>query len=61
MSWRAGLWPAGRLLHTPGIYDIKSVMLQVRKNEISLRKGSRSSAHLRILEGTHDHQGVGAI
>jgi len=34
------------------IYDIKFGMLQVRKNEISLRKCSGSSAHLRILEGT---------
>jgi len=34
------------------IHDIKFGMLQVRKNEISLRKCSGSSAHLRILEGT---------
>jgi len=34
------------------IYDIKFGMLQVRKNEISLRKCSGSSAHLRILEET---------
>jgi len=34
------------------IYDIKFGMLQVRKNEISLRKCFGSSAHLRTLEGT---------
>jgi len=34
------------------IYDIKFGMLQVRKNEISLRKCSGSSANLCILEGT---------
>jgi len=34
------------------VFDIKSGMLQVRKNEISLRKYSGSSAHLRALEGT---------
>jgi len=34
------------------IYDIKSGMLQVRENEISLRRCSGSSAHLRSLEGT---------
>jgi len=32
------------------IYDIKFGMLQVRKNEISLRKCSGGSAHLRTLE-----------
>ena len=31
-------------------YDIKSGMLQVRKNEILLRKCSGGSAHLHILE-----------
>ena len=40
------------------IHDIKFGMLQVRKNEISLRKCSGSSAHLR---GNTGHQGVGAI
>ena len=34
------------------IYDINFGMLQVRKNEISLRECSGSSAHLRTLEGT---------
>jgi len=34
------------------ICDIKFRMLQVRKNEISLRKCSGGSAHLRTLEGT---------
>jgi len=34
------------------IYDIKLGMLQVRKNEISLRKCSGSSAHLRTFKGT---------
>jgi len=34
------------------IYDIKFGMLQVRKNEILLRKCSGSSAHLRTLEET---------
>jgi len=34
------------------IYDIKFYMLQVRENEISLRKWSDSAAHLRTLEGT---------
>jgi len=34
------------------ICDIKFGMLQVRKNEISLRKCFGSSAHLRTLEGT---------
>jgi len=34
------------------IYDIEFGMLQVRINEISLRKCSGSSAHLRTLEGT---------
>ena len=34
------------------IYDIKFGILQVRKNEISLRKCFGSSAHLRTLEGT---------
>jgi len=34
------------------IYEIKFGMLQVRKNEISLRKCSGSSANLRTLEGT---------
>ena len=34
------------------IYDIKFGMLQVRKNEISLRECSGSSAHLRTLKGT---------
>jgi len=33
------------------IYDIKSGTLQVRNNDISLRKCSGSSAHLRISEG----------
>jgi len=33
------------------IHDIKFGMLQVRKNEISLRRCSGSSAHLRTLEG----------
>jgi len=42
------------------IYDIQIGMLQVRKNEISLRECSGSSAHLRTLENT-GHQGVGAI
>jgi len=32
------------------IYDIKFGMLQVRKNEIALRKCSGSSAQLRTLE-----------
>ena len=32
------------------IYDIKYGKLQVRKNEISLRKCSRGSAYLRTLE-----------
>jgi len=36
----------------PRVYDIKFLMLQVRKNEISLRKCSGSSAHLRTLDGT---------
>jgi len=36
----------------PCIYDIKFGMLQVRKNEISLRKSSGVSAHLRTL-GEH--------
>jgi len=34
------------------ICDINFGMLQVRKNEISLRKCSGSSAHLRTLEET---------
>ena len=34
------------------IYDIKFRMLQVRKNEISLRKCSGGSAQLRTSEGT---------
>ena len=34
------------------IHDIKVGMLQVRTNEISLRKCSGGSAHLRTLEGT---------
>ena len=34
------------------VYDIKFGMLQVRKNEISLRECSGSSAHLRTLEET---------
>jgi len=34
------------------VYDIKFGMLQMHKNEISLRKCSGSSAHLRTLEGT---------
>jgi len=34
------------------IYDIKFGILQVRMNEISLRKCSGSSAHLRTLEET---------
>ena len=34
------------------ICDIKFEMLQVRKNEISLRKCSGGSAHLRTSEGT---------
>ena len=34
------------------IYDIKFGMLQVRKNEISLRKCSGGSAQLCTLEGT---------
>jgi len=34
------------------IYDIKFGMLQVRENEISLRKLSRGIAQLRIVEGT---------
>jgi len=34
------------------IYDIKFGMLQVHKNEISLRECSGSSAHLRTIEGT---------
>jgi len=34
------------------IYDIKFGMLQVHKNEISLRKCSGSSAQLRTFEGT---------
>jgi len=34
------------------LYDIKFGMLQVRKNDISLRKFSGSSAHLRTLEAT---------
>ena len=33
------------------IYNIKFGMLQVRKNEISLRRCSGSSVHLRTLEG----------
>jgi len=33
-------------------YDIKSGILQVRKNEISLRKYSGATAQLRTLEGT---------
>jgi len=33
------------------IYDIKFEKLQVRKNDISLRKCSDSSAHLRTSEG----------
>jgi len=34
------------------IYDLKFEILQVRKNEISLRKCSGGSAHLRTSEGT---------
>jgi len=34
------------------VYDIKFGMLQMHKNEISLRKCSGSSAHLRTLEET---------
>ena len=34
------------------IHDIKFGTLQVRKNEISQRKCSGSSAHLRTSEGT---------
>jgi len=34
----------------PCTYDIKFGMLQVRKNEISLRKCSGSSAHLSTLQ-----------
>jgi len=34
------------------IHDIKFGMLQARRNEISLRKCSGSSAHLRTIEGT---------
>jgi len=33
-------------------HDIEFGILQVRENEISLRKCSGSSAHLRTLEGT---------
>jgi len=35
-----------------GIYNIKYGILQMPKNEISLRKCCGSYAHLRILEGT---------
>jgi len=38
----------------PCTYDIKFGMLQVRKNEISLRKCSGGSAHLHSLEWTQD-------
>ena len=34
------------------IYRIKFRMLEVRKNEIALRKMSGGAAHLRTLEGT---------
>jgi len=34
------------------IYDMKSGMLQVRENEISLRKWSGGAAHLRTLQET---------
>jgi len=34
------------------MYDIKYGMLQVRENEISLRKGSGGTAQLHSLEGT---------
>jgi len=33
-------------------YDIKSGMLQLRENEIPLRKWSGDTAHLRTLQGT---------
>jgi len=34
------------------IYDIKFRMLQVRENEISLRKWSDGNPHLRTVKGT---------
>ena len=34
------------------IYDIKSGLLLVRENEISLHKWSVGTAHLRTVEGT---------
>jgi len=34
------------------VYDIKFEMLQVRKNEVLLRKWPGGSTHLRTLEGT---------
>jgi len=34
------------------IYDIKSGLLPVRENEISLHKWSVGTAHLRTVEGT---------
>jgi len=34
------------------IYDIRSGLLLVRENEISLHKWSVGAAHLRIVEGT---------
>ena len=40
------------------IYDIKLEILQVRKNEISLRKCSAGSAQLRTSEGTLATSGV---
>jgi len=40
------------------IYDMKFLMLQVRKNEISLRKWSGASAQGTLVSG---HQGVCAI
>ena len=43
------------------IYDIKLEILQMRKNEISLRKCSAGSAQLCTSEGTFGHQGVGVI
>ena len=28
MDWQAGLWPAGRLLHTPGIVPLSNLWTQ---------------------------------
>jgi len=37
MAWRAGLWPAGRLLHTPVLLGLKNVgFTNKNNNEIAI-------------------------